>query len=166
MNEERRDRVGGFSLVEVCLAILVVALGLLSIFGLFPFGLRASESAEGDTRTSLFAESVLAMAQANAATITVWSVWTDAAPKANNKFVKAVTSLPPGGEPRVKYTGLSSNDVVRFPSSSESWIRYKLDVVDMTTPRLKGIVLHVCPGHYGTFKNEERFYTEVYFQGM
>lgn len=53
--------------MEVCLAVLVVGLGLMSIFAMFPTGLAASESAAADTDTSLFAEQVLWGLQAAAA---------------------------------------------------------------------------------------------------
>ena len=52
----------GFTLIEVNLAMLVVALGLLAIFSLFPAGLKSCEDATGDTVTGMFAmESLTAM---------------------------------------------------------------------------------------------------------
>ena len=53
-------RVGrsGYSLVEVTLALLVVAIGLTATFALFPDGLRAARAAVDDTEISLFAEYV------------------------------------------------------------------------------------------------------------
>ena len=48
----------GFSLVEVTLALLVVAVGLTATFALFPEGLKATRSAVDDTEISLFAEYV------------------------------------------------------------------------------------------------------------
>ena len=48
----------GYSLVEVTLALLVVAIGLTSTFALFPEGLRATRAAVDDTEISLFAEYV------------------------------------------------------------------------------------------------------------
>lgn len=46
----------GFSLIEVNIAILVIAGGLLSLFSLFPAGLRMSSAALSDTRQALFAD--------------------------------------------------------------------------------------------------------------
>lgn len=54
----RRGR-RGFSLIEVNLAIVVVAGGLLALFALFPAGLRMSVSAVSDTRQAMFADAVL-----------------------------------------------------------------------------------------------------------
>lgn len=48
----------GYSLVEVTLALLVVAIGLTATFALFPEGLKATRSAVNDTEISLFAEYV------------------------------------------------------------------------------------------------------------
>ena len=50
---------GGYSLVEVSLALLVVAIGLTSIFSLLPMGMKAARDAVNDTEVPLFAEYVL-----------------------------------------------------------------------------------------------------------
>jgi type II secretory pathway pseudopilin PulG len=47
---------GGFSLVEICLAMLVVAIGLVTLMSLFPVGLREVESAVQNTRAAMFAD--------------------------------------------------------------------------------------------------------------
>ena len=54
----RREGRAGYSLVEVTLALLVVAIGLTATFALFPEGLRATRAAVDDTEISLFAEYV------------------------------------------------------------------------------------------------------------
>lgn len=56
----------GFSLVEVCLALMVIAIGLLVLMALFPSGLKEMERATENTRTSLFADDKLNGYQANA----------------------------------------------------------------------------------------------------
>jgi len=66
----KADTVSGFSLVEICLALLVVTLGLLAVFGLFPSGLQANESSTADTRIALFAERVFDGMRANTLTMT------------------------------------------------------------------------------------------------
>ena len=50
------NRRAGFSLVEVALAIMVIAVGLLSVFGLFPHGMESSRRALDETRAATFAE--------------------------------------------------------------------------------------------------------------
>lgn len=58
------ERAAGFSLIEVNVAILVIAGGMLSLFTLFPAGLRLSTAALSDTRQSLFASDFFAYFQA------------------------------------------------------------------------------------------------------
>ena len=70
----RRKR-SGFTLIEVSLAVLVLGLGLMAAFGLFPAGVQQNEESTADTRAGLFADYVLNGMQANAATITNWSEW-------------------------------------------------------------------------------------------
>ena len=48
----------GYSLVEVTLALLVVAIGLTATFALFPEGLKATRAAVDDTEIAMFAEYV------------------------------------------------------------------------------------------------------------
>lgn len=48
----------GFSLVEVTLALLVVAVGITAAFSLFPEALRSTRAAVGNTETALFADYV------------------------------------------------------------------------------------------------------------
>ena len=56
----RRDPGGkdGFSLVEVTLALLVVAVGMTAAFALFPEALKNTRSAVDNTETALFADYV------------------------------------------------------------------------------------------------------------
>lgn len=53
-----RMRQNGYSLVEVSLALLVVAIGLTATFSLFPIGTEASRGAVDDVEVSQFAEYV------------------------------------------------------------------------------------------------------------
>ncbi len=57
-NRRRRESRAGYSLVEVTLALLVVAIGLTAAFALFPEGLRAARAAVDDTEIAMFAEYV------------------------------------------------------------------------------------------------------------
>ncbi len=70
-----RGKRAGFTLIEVSLAVLVLGLGLMVAFGLFPAGVRQNEESTADTRAALFADYVLNGMQANAATVTNWNDW-------------------------------------------------------------------------------------------
>ncbi|MEI6972298.1 MAG: type IV pilus modification protein PilV [bacterium] len=48
----------GFTLIEVAIAVLVVAIGVLAVVALFSGGLTASARAVADTHASMFAENV------------------------------------------------------------------------------------------------------------
>jgi len=56
---------GGFSLIEVNLAILIAALGLMMLFQLFPIGLRQSVQSESDLRQTTFANALFEEINAN-----------------------------------------------------------------------------------------------------
>lgn len=58
--------VSGFSLVEVNMAIFILAGGVLGLLGLFPMGLRESQEARNEMRVATFAERFLGAAQAAA----------------------------------------------------------------------------------------------------
>lgn len=58
MNMLRNRRQAGYSLVEVTMALLVVAIGLTATFALFPEGLKTTRAAVSDTEVAQFAEYV------------------------------------------------------------------------------------------------------------
>lgn len=62
-----KKRPGGFSLIEVVLALLVASVGIMSLTGLLSGGLSMSERAVQEARIALFAEQVLNAARAKAA---------------------------------------------------------------------------------------------------
>ena len=70
-------RAGGFSLVEVTLALLVAAGGLLTIFGVFPVSLRQSQMSRSDMSETAFADAVLQTLGGNIREIDDISVWQD-----------------------------------------------------------------------------------------
>jgi prepilin-type N-terminal cleavage/methylation domain-containing protein len=142
-------RDSGFSLVEVSLAILVVGLGLLAVFGLFPFGLRANEESIGDTRAAMFADHVFAGMRANAAKMT-WTEWT------GGSFGDGLTQGL-----SLDYSGAIKQ--MQFPPASGEWVQYRMDIVD--SPR--GVLLQVWDGKRALAVTPQgEFYTEFLFSGM
>jgi len=68
MKEKKQFRSkAGYSLVEVTLALLVVAIGLTATFALFPVGLQATREAVNDTEVGLFADYVFSTLAVTAA---------------------------------------------------------------------------------------------------
>jgi len=163
-----RRGFGGFSLVEVNLAILLVALGMLALFSLFPSALREADAAITDTHTALFADYVLSGLEANASGMTNWTTW-----KEMNKFRPAViVSNAPGGVAIIQQAA-PATVVVGPVSFLGTDLRYILEIddSDATPPQWRSASLWVWSGTYITgvasnFKNKaEFFYTEFYYPG-
>lgn len=143
MNLRRQAAKKGFSLVEVCLAVLVVGLGIMAIFSLFPTGLAASEAAETDTNNSLLAQKIVASLEAQASTLT-WNDWQ------GNQFGSEVKI----GQPTVidgEYEKMAYYVVLEDRGSS-----------------VKKATVYVIPWRGATItvnditKKGEEFYTEIY----
>jgi Tfp pilus assembly protein PilV len=79
-----RTARGGFSLVEVCLAVLVVGLGIMAVFSLFPTGLAAGEAAATDTSNALLAQQLASGLGSQASTMSL-DEWK------NNQFGAGIT---------------------------------------------------------------------------
>lgn len=82
----------GFSLIEVALALVVAAGGLLSVFSLFPVGLRQSANTKSDLTQFTFANTVLETIAGNVAQIDDIATWND--PEAWWSIAVAGTGLP------------------------------------------------------------------------
>ena len=52
-------RPSGFSLIEVVLAVAVIAVGLMAVIGLFPQGLQSSRDASDNTLSAMIAQDIL-----------------------------------------------------------------------------------------------------------
>jgi len=149
------QRSAAFSLVEVNLAIFVVSIGLLTLFSLFPAGMKEGEAAHGDTQAALFADYVLSSLRGNATQLDAQE-WNDI----------------PGGP--ALWSGLAASvggpTALQFPSGSGLYVRYRLEIVP--NGDLYSVSLWVASGQYGTqdvdvFKNNaEWYYTELFFSGM
>jgi Tfp pilus assembly protein PilV len=61
--------------MEVNIALLIMAVGLVGILTLFPVGLRQGDSASSDTTESAFADLVLNAMRSNAQMVTNWTDW-------------------------------------------------------------------------------------------
>lgn len=149
----------GFTLVEVALAVLVVGLGLLAIFGLFPSGLRSAEDATADTRSGLFAETLLNGMRGRAMSVTNWDDWCDRAWMSDelrrNVLAGAGTVT----------TGVVSEVV--FPQGGADWLRYRL-TIDLSNSNRYWAVLEVEDGRYpsGMLTYPSGFYTEFPYLGQ
>lgn len=168
----RRPGRAGFTLVEVSLALLVLSVGVLGAFALFPHGLAESRMASFETQASLFGEMVLRSYRALAVTQS-WDALNTA-------------RIPvPGVEPGI-WTGseqtpwIEPGNVVRaYVNASkitaavggsgevvDNALRYKLLIEDRVPGRVKKLTLYVWPGRFGTTAdNEARLYVTAIYNG-
>jgi len=69
-----------FTLMEVNLAILIMAVGVLTMTSLYPLGFRESEAAQDDVRAAVMADEVLGKLSAALSSRNItWKDWRDAA---------------------------------------------------------------------------------------
>lgn len=173
-----QDRQSGFSLLEVNLAILIIALGMLVLFGLFPSGLRMGENAVADTHTAMFADTVLSGLRQKAMGVTNWSDWRN-----YNRLTDALAlklGLPlmdPDwiirSAPAMVQGNLDpSGPQLAFPANSGRFVHYVLDISPVAPgSRLVKANLWVwtgagCPTNAGTFMARAPWYmTELYYPG-
>jgi prepilin-type N-terminal cleavage/methylation domain-containing protein len=148
-----RDRAAGFTLIEVSLAVLVVGLGLLAVFSLFPSGLRSAEEGSADTRCGMFAETVMNGLHGNAASITNWADWCSSTNVADDLTDGVLANV------------LRVDGVETFEPFPAGGMRYKLTLT-LADPNRYSALLEVVSGQYGSFANPTLFYTEFTYQGM
>lgn len=193
MRKTARSCRKGFSLVEVSLALLVVGVGMMGAFALFPAGLDAGKLAMADSRASLFSDEafdslrILAAAGTNLTGVTDFR---DAVPMGpGSDFWSADSAAPSLLAPRVTdktwpgtgvWTNLYAGSVTnsryaatwRFSLAAavpDHAFRYRLTCAQHPgLSRVKQARLMVWPGEFGPTDTNEAysFYTEIYDFGM
>jgi len=58
MEPVSRSRPGGFSLIEIVLAIGVISFAIVAIMGMFPVALRSAQESQRETRAALIAQDI------------------------------------------------------------------------------------------------------------
>ena len=172
-------RRAGYSLVEVTLALLVVAIGLTATFALFPEGLKATRAAVNDTEISLFADYVFSTLAATAAAQGLKSEELDAVRA--NKYASRVLSDDHPDEKLLK-----KNELSRFywiarnmdmgtgnwdlSSQAGFWssaFTYQLDWKKKNNGNNRDTyfaVLKVWPGEWDQIADEEKFPPHVFYR--
>ncbi|MBO4288025.1 MAG: hypothetical protein J5985_07680 [Kiritimatiellae bacterium] len=171
----------GFSLVEVNMAVFVMAVGILSMVALYPLGLRESIQGKEDLMEAVFADNLLNQAVAIASSRTLkWSDWDD---KNDNPYVPYPNNNS-AMRKRLEFTAEDSfNDL---PSFMRSKMR-KPDLVSDSSDaggirhfriacmrpqahsgRVMGIMVQSTTENVGDrndYSNHPIYYAEAYFQG-
>jgi prepilin-type N-terminal cleavage/methylation domain-containing protein len=150
----------GFSLVEISLALMIVAVGLLTLFNLFPAGLRASHDATAETRSGEFADEFFNQLYADAAGCTDATNWDTKIGDSIDIGLadRIVLNTPEGRTNSVTYP-LGSGETLRYTCSSGVRWSPELNVPLVMTARLS-----VAYGKLGGIINW--YYTEFYNYGM
>ena len=170
-----RSSNSGFSLVEVSLALLVIGLGLLAVFGLFPSGLGMNKRSIDETQCAMFANDVFEAYRGTFdADPNVWPLM-GASPN-NDAYLEATAGGRWPDNVTVMVVAASSpfrtivySNWVNVEGGTwlkvaqNSW-RYHLTFDDVTgrVGRIKYANLKVLHGEYGFSNNLVEFYTEYY----
>ena len=147
-----------FSLIEVNLAILMIAVGLLGLFTLFPLGLKESEKGIADTQEAMFADTILSALEGNALGITNWATW-----EGSDVFIPALTQGLSSRYPTVLVGG--QMHTANFPNGSDKVVRYQLDISKLDQSHWVA-ALKVKYGRYGSWADGSFFHTEFIYLGM
>ncbi|MCF7838464.1 MAG: hypothetical protein K9N49_07515 [Candidatus Marinimicrobia bacterium] len=149
----------------MALAILIVAVGLLAVFGLFPSGLAAGNQVTFETRAGLLADDIFDGLRARAL-IMDWGTFsssasvTVSAPNLWQGGAGMTMSLPNSTET----LNFLSADSLNIP---ELTLRARLESATVGT-RILRLKLSVWPGEHGATPEDKamHFFTEIYRHAM
>ena len=181
-------RRAGFSLMEVNMAVFVMAVGIMSLVGLFPLGLRESYQGKADLQQAMFADYALnQLVAALSQTNVYWSEWLKMAGTAypagvrRGKRTWTKTPLPSHGSFSVEdQLDLPGAWTVAGKDMDSKHYRIFFDILklnDTTKPlsvekpsdRVMGIEVRStdidAPDYESTTNTTLKFYAEVMFQG-
>ena len=164
MNATQRNagKRSGFSLVEVCLAMLIIGSGILLLFGLFPAGLKENEYSMGDTQMALFVDYAFSGMHANARKIVDWADWDPNPSQGQPQFPTLVLG---SGSDNIGLVQTSDPIEVEYPMNSDNILKYKLSISPAEgTETVWGATLEVSSGTEGWMGTT--FYTEFFYRGM
>ena len=161
----KNRHANGFTLVEVALALLVISIGLLTVFALFPAAMQSNKQALDDTAAALFAQEVFngLRAEVNRAGFN----WNDVT---SIELTERASHMYEELEQQHIYANtLNLWDRVYYipnaPGSDglvDQVLRYRLTIrIDPQRPDIASIILEVVPGEHGFDDNPVTFYTEL-----
>lgn len=154
----------GFSLMEVNMAVFVIAIGILSMVALYPLGLRESTQGQADLKQAMFADYVLnqAVAAASQTNIT-WTQWSSV-PIARSAVINNLgSSVPPFINSRL--------DLSAYPKMKKD-VHYKIACCRQlgASDKIMGIMVQSTDlvntiTKFEQITNNPIYYAEVMFQG-
>lgn len=153
----------GFTLVEVALAMMVIGIGLMAIFGLFFSALDTDKASQDDTMAAFFAEDVMSAIMAQSVTMEWARLQYDIAaiPAATDIWanVGQLTVIPTA-------TWRTNRYINRWTEQqfTEYAMRYKLDIRPVPGALRNHLAyarLEVLPGEFGPTDLVRKFYVEL-----
>ena len=158
----------GFSLMEVNMAVFVVAIGVLSMVVLYPLGLRESTQGQADLKQSMFADDVLNRAVAAASqTNILWSVWLSSTPHLTGSKIDLMSN---SSVPKFITDELSTL-TSEWPDLKKN-THYKIAccLLPGASDRIMGIMVQstdlLKTTDFNQVTNNPIYYAEVMFQGI
>lgn len=158
LGERVRNASAGFSLVEISLALLIVAIGMLAILGMFPSGLDQNSRSISDTHAALFAEEVFSSLRVHAE-----PNWQEIGVTIINLPAAASNNWHPDYDLRIWLNSLMETNIYRHPDNTnmiDHAFRYRITLT--TNGLIKAATVRFWPGEYGTTNNPTMFYSEFY----
>ncbi len=162
---KRNRENSGFTLVEIALAIMVISMGMLAVFSLFPAGMHANKHAIDDTYAAMFAEEVFYGYRAQASVNSWDSIANLTVPsRSPEKWAYTAQQIvrPNRGMQTVQYRPAAlGGEAIDYA------LRYDLVVQPhpANTDNRAYAILTIWPGEVGPTNNPIRFYTEFFNTG-
>lgn len=163
-----RRQQNGFSLIEVNMAVFVMAIGVLSLAVLYPLGLRESTQGQADLKQAMFADYVLnqVVALASQTNIT-WTSW---------KNIPTADNFPDAGGSNEQYLPPLATDQgskvfseLKIPNDMANRYRVAACLVPGASDKIMGVLVQSSEletvSSYSQFSNNPVYYAEVMFQG-
>jgi prepilin-type N-terminal cleavage/methylation domain-containing protein len=155
----------GFSLVEVSLAMMIISIGMITLFGLFPTSMKQGEAAYRDTHGAQFAQYALNGLRANFASASNFAEWSDDGTiHGLSGLGISATVLPDTPATPVQF---------EYPIGSGMFVRY---ILELTPPGGDSMnwraAIWVWSGAYGpsdvaVHKRRSRWFsTEIFYGGV
>jgi uncharacterized protein (TIGR02598 family) len=148
------DFPGGFSLVEVTLALGVAAFCLISLLGLIPLGMQTNQSAVSQTAAASILSSVIADLRATARATPTSAQYDITFGTAKLLYVddqgRAVTPADPNAAPRYRI-------MITFPASPEGLFAPTFVSLKITWPALADPATTPPAGFVETFAALDRY---------
>ena len=157
----------GFTLMEVNIALLIMAVGLMGLLALFPVGLRQGDSATSDTTEAAFADLVLNAMRANAQMVTNWTDWT----ALTNSVNLGVAGTAPATGGQIVYADgttmihASRTNIDNYLGTGQH-IEYVLTVANGSSALIKTASIQITNRRYTDLSTAPMYATSFVFMGM